>query len=180
MTSQHSFDLHFSLVAQWWRIHLQCRRHRRPGFDPWVGKIPWRKAWQLALVFLPGESQGQRSLVGYSPRGCKRAGHDLVTKQQQQLVMLSIFSEDKFLRDRGSLKLDSRKGKWGEKIWVSLYEALNSIWDKAILKLHLPSFQISSIMDPWGVSPAQERYVPFVETLRNASESLLVADIMSV
>ena len=29
---------------------------RRPGFDPWVGKIPWRKAWQLTPAFLPGES----------------------------------------------------------------------------------------------------------------------------
>ena len=34
------------------------------GFDPWVGKIPWRRAWQPSLVFLPGESHGQRSLVG--------------------------------------------------------------------------------------------------------------------
>ena len=42
----------------------QCRR---PGFDPWVGKIPWRRKWQLTSVFLPGESHGQRSLVGYSP-----------------------------------------------------------------------------------------------------------------
>ena len=39
----------------------------RPGFDPWVGKIPWRRAWQPTPVFLPGESHGQRSLVGYSP-----------------------------------------------------------------------------------------------------------------
>ena len=31
------------------------------GFDPWVGKIPWGRKWQLTLVFLPGESQGQRS-----------------------------------------------------------------------------------------------------------------------
>ena len=35
--------------------------------DPWVGKIPWRRAWQPTLVFLPGESHGQRSLAGYSP-----------------------------------------------------------------------------------------------------------------
>ena len=39
----------------------------RHGFDPWVGKVPWRKAWQPILVFLPGESHGQRSLAGYSP-----------------------------------------------------------------------------------------------------------------
>ena len=37
------------------------------GFDPWVRKIPWRRAWQCVPVFLPGESHGQRSLVGYSP-----------------------------------------------------------------------------------------------------------------
>jgi len=40
----------------------QCRRHERSGFDPWVGKIPWRRAWQLTSVFLPGKSHGQRSL----------------------------------------------------------------------------------------------------------------------
>ena len=40
----------------------QCRRHKRCGFSPWVGKIPWWRAWQLTPVFLPGESQGQSSL----------------------------------------------------------------------------------------------------------------------
>ena len=45
----------------------QCRRRKRHGFDPWVGKIPWRRAWQPTPLFLPGESHGQRSLVGYSP-----------------------------------------------------------------------------------------------------------------
>ena len=35
-----------------------------PGFDPWVGKIPWRRKWQPTLVFLPGETHGRRSLVG--------------------------------------------------------------------------------------------------------------------
>ena len=44
-----------------------CRRHRRRAFDPWVGKIPWRRARQPTPVFLPGESHGQRSLAGYSP-----------------------------------------------------------------------------------------------------------------
>ena len=41
----------------------------RPRFDPWVRKIPWRRKWQPTLVFLPGKSHGQRSLVGYSPGG---------------------------------------------------------------------------------------------------------------
>ena len=47
----------------------QCRRLKRGWFDPWVRKIPWRKAWQLTPVFFPGESHDQRSLVGYSPWG---------------------------------------------------------------------------------------------------------------
>ena len=42
-------------------IYLQCGK---PRFDPWVGKIPWRRKWQPTPVFLPGDSQGQRSLVG--------------------------------------------------------------------------------------------------------------------
>ena len=46
---------------------------RRPGFDPWVGKIPWRRKWQPSPVFLPGESHGQRSLAGYSPWGHKES-----------------------------------------------------------------------------------------------------------
>ena len=40
---------------------------RRPGFDPWLGKIPWRSEWQPFPVFLPGEFHGQRGQVGYSP-----------------------------------------------------------------------------------------------------------------
>ena len=49
------------------------RRHGRHRFYPWVGKIPWRRAWQPTSVFLPGESHGQKSLVGYSPWGRKES-----------------------------------------------------------------------------------------------------------
>ena len=45
----------------------QCRRHKRHGFNPQVGKISWRRKWQPTPVFMPGESHGQRSLAGYSP-----------------------------------------------------------------------------------------------------------------
>ena len=55
-----------SPVAQLWRIHLQCMRCA--GFDPWVGKIPWRRKWRPTPVFLPSISHGQRSLAGYRPR----------------------------------------------------------------------------------------------------------------
>ena len=46
----------------------QCRRHKRCRFVPWVGKIPWRRAWKPTPVFLPGESHGQRSLTACSHR----------------------------------------------------------------------------------------------------------------
>ena len=45
----------------------QYRKHTRCRFDPWVGKMPWKRAWQPTPIFLPGESQGQRGLGGYSP-----------------------------------------------------------------------------------------------------------------
>ena len=43
----------------------QCKRPRRCRFNPWVGKISWSRKWQPTPVFLPGESYGQKSLVGY-------------------------------------------------------------------------------------------------------------------
>ena len=49
------------------------------GFDRWVGKSHWRRKWQPTPIFLPGKFHGQRSLAGYSPWGCKRFGHELVT-----------------------------------------------------------------------------------------------------
>ena len=56
-----------------------CQRRRRKGrgFDPWVGKIPWRRKWQLTPVFLPGESHGQRSKIsmqGWGLAGSLAAG----------------------------------------------------------------------------------------------------------
>ena len=46
---------------------------KRCGFQIWVRKIPWRRAWQPTPVFLPGESHGQISLAGYSPWGHKES-----------------------------------------------------------------------------------------------------------
>ena len=56
----------FPWWLRWWRICLECRR---PGFDPWVRKIPWRRKWLPTLVFLPGEFHGQRSQAPMVPMG---------------------------------------------------------------------------------------------------------------
>ena len=57
---------------------------QRPGFDLWVGKFPWRRKWQPTPGFLPGESQGWRSLVGYSSRGRKESD---TTEQLHSLTL---------------------------------------------------------------------------------------------
>ena len=59
----HSSILGLPLWLSWWRISLQCGR---PGFDPWVGKIPWRRERLPTPIFWPGEFHGV-----YSPWGHK-------------------------------------------------------------------------------------------------------------
>ena len=59
------------------------RQKRRRRFDPWVRKIPWGRKWQPTLVFLPGESHGQRRLVGYSLWGHK----ELETTEHAHMIM---------------------------------------------------------------------------------------------
>ena len=66
---------HSSILGLFWwlrqqRICLQCKR---PKFDPWARKIPWRRKWQPTPVFLAGEFHGQRSLAGYSSWGHKES-----------------------------------------------------------------------------------------------------------
>ena len=55
--------------------------------NPWVGKIPWRRAWQPTPVFLHGESHGQRSLAGYSPSGCKESDTTEATEHAHFLFL---------------------------------------------------------------------------------------------
>ena len=51
----------------------QCRRHKTCWFNSWVGKIPWRWAWEFTPIFLPAESHGQRSLAGYIAQGVAKS-----------------------------------------------------------------------------------------------------------
>ena len=69
-------------------------------FGPWVGKIPWRRAWQPTPVFLSGESHGQRNLVGYSPWGHKESDmtERLSTRTQyKEYLTIDIFSKELLL-----------------------------------------------------------------------------------
>ena len=72
-------DIGLSCLLNGKESSCQCRR---PGFHPWVGKIPWRRKWQATPVFLPGKFHKQRSLGGLQSMGSQRVGHNLETKQQ--------------------------------------------------------------------------------------------------
>ena len=61
------FEMGFPSAASGKEPAYKCRRHKRCGFSPWVGKIPWRRARQPTPLFLLGETHRQRSLEGYSP-----------------------------------------------------------------------------------------------------------------
>ena len=76
------------------------------GFNPWVGKMPWRRKWQSIPVFLPGKSHGQRSLEGYSPWGHKESDttkqltHTRVERNRLRdhlIIHLIIYSFNKYL-----------------------------------------------------------------------------------
>ena len=73
MTSQgvNYGDSQMALVVKNLPANAGDERDKRCGLDSWVGKIPWRRAWQPTPVSLPGEPHGQRSLAGYSPWGPK-------------------------------------------------------------------------------------------------------------
>ena len=66
-----------SQVAQWVKNPPAMQETL---FDPWVRKIPWRRAWELTPVFVPGESHGQRSLATYSPQGLKESNTNEMTE----------------------------------------------------------------------------------------------------
>ena len=86
------WDFRATLVAQMVKNLPACGR---PGFDPWVGKIPWRRKWQPTPVFLPGESHGRRSLVGYSPWGHKESD----TTERLHFTSLHSGYQDRFCLD---------------------------------------------------------------------------------
>ena len=79
-------------VAQQYSIYLQRRSRKRQGFNPWVRKIPWRKAWKLTPIFLPREAHGQKSLAVCGPWGRKESDMTEVTYHvaQSNAVILTV------------------------------------------------------------------------------------------
>ena len=70
----------------------QSRRCKRCGFDPWVEKTLWSRKWQPSPVFLPRESHEQKSLVGYSPWGCRKSDTTEWVNTQYAIVYMYYIS----------------------------------------------------------------------------------------
>ena len=132
----------------------QCRRHRRCRFDPWGGKIPWRRKWQPTPVFLPGESHGQKNPMGYSPWGCKELDTTewLSTHAQHNhscrnhvFTRQCIFKIFTFSRD---VKFDQFLQKSNDPLKVfSIF--VNLFWVDCFCYLFL-QLLLNSHADPWG------------------------------
>ena len=107
------------------------QRRKRCWFNPWVGKIPCSRKWQPAPVFLPAKSQGQRSLMGYSPWGhresdmtewlrtaCLEEGKDLISAPSSYVVTSKLGT----LRRTGDVHRDTSSPKgWG---WIMISSAI--------------------------------------------------------
>ena len=91
----------------WWLSGKEpACQSRRSGFGPWVGKIPWRREWQPTPVLLPEKSHGQRSLVGYSPWGCKESDitEPLNNNRNSSLIMRDSSSQSTCSKSRGNCR----------------------------------------------------------------------------
>ena len=80
-----------------------------PGFNPWVGKISWKRKWQPTSVFLPGKSHGWRYLVGYSPRGHKESD----TTEQLHFTQIKTITSH-YTRNLKESIYSMRKGHYTE------------------------------------------------------------------
>ena len=87
-----------SLVGQKVNNLPSCRR---PRFNPWVGKMPWRRKWQPTPVYLPREFHGQRSLES-CPRGCKES--DTTEKLKHTFLAISTLTSMQDLQGNWRIK----------------------------------------------------------------------------
>ena len=94
-----------SVAAQMVKNHLQGRR---PGFNSWVGKIPWRPAWQPTPVFLPRESPWTEELGRLQSKPSQRVRHNWATKHTAQSDLGETTSETKLLIKVGHSKSPNR------------------------------------------------------------------------
>ena len=122
----------------------QCRRRKRYRFNPWVGKIPWRRGWQPTPIFLPGESHGAWWATVH---GVARVRHDLVTKPPQGINICYVHHN----RGREAFRFKT----WLHRVWAmncQHWHHLGTCWKCRVsgptLDLLYRNLQFSK--SPWG------------------------------
>ena len=131
----------FSLLTQlpwWFRWSRICLQFRRPGFSPWVEKMPWRRKWYPTPLFLPGESHGQRHLAGYTPWDCKQSD----TTEQ---LSLSLFIINNYLSCSAVSGDETRKCSCHNREHIVTFCRLFSFKKKKKVELLLPKHWIEKI-----------------------------------
>ena len=113
-------------LPRWLRKWRICLQWRRPRFNSWVGKIPWRREWLPTPVFLPGESHGQRSLVGYTVRGVTKSW----TTERLTFIGLPFLIIWKFLFQFASQFQNNFYWFHGSFLWLLSHKSINFFyWD---------------------------------------------------
>ena len=87
-------------ISWWFRGQRVCLQCRRPEFNPWFGKSPWRRKWQPTPVFLPGKSHGWRNLEGYRPQRSKDSETVTSLSPVQETWVHSLVWEDPHAAER--------------------------------------------------------------------------------
>ena len=95
----------------------------RPGFDPWVGKIPWRRAWQPTSVFLPG----------LQSVGSQRVGYDWVTNHNTAHAALCLRFHTGIFRNGEIFKSDKN---WSNGAFSSLMWKMKEVFEARVLTSH--------------------------------------------
>ena len=97
----------------------QSRGCKRCRFNPWIGKIPWKRKWQPTPVFLPGKSHGQRNLASYSPRVCKESNTTEVTQHMHLMIQGCRSERDETWRPQPPIELGPYRWKQVEDVMDS-------------------------------------------------------------
>ena len=128
------------------RVHLQ---YARLGFNPWVGKIPWRREWHPTLVFLPGEFHGQRNRL--QSMGLQKVRPDWGANIHTHIVLLGNLSV-------GSINLRSKNCNASFKVFFSSrkFPGKNSYWmasdllKSLLLQMHRSIFWVT-LQQIWDI-----------------------------
>ena len=128
-----------------------------PGFNPWVGKISWRRKWQSTPVFLPGKSHGRWNLVGYSPWGCKESD---TTERLHFHFQATAYKTQTRWRRQAKGQRDCLSQSPTHPGFFFSPSTLQGMWDLSSLTRDLSSSLCRGSMAHQGYSPATAKTSP--------------------